>query len=137
MRKTAELIITDDNRDKGKKFIITEKSAFEAERWAMRALLALGNAGVDVPEDMANAGMAGLASFGINLITKLDYDIAEPLLNEMMECVQIDMGNGIVRKLVEGEGADIEEVKTRLLLRKAVLELHMGFSFAANQLTSV
>ena len=81
--------------------------------------------------------MAGLASFGINLITKLDYDIAEPLLNEMMECVQIDMGNGIVRKLVEGEGADIEEVKTRLLLRKAVLELHMGFSFAANQLTSV
>lgn len=130
-RKTARLTIEDDNRDKGKSFVITELSAERAERWALRALLALSAAGIDVPEQASNAAMAGMASVGMSMLARLDFDIAEPLLAEMMDCVQIDMGNGVVRDLLEGDCGDIEEVMTRFQLRKAVLELHLGFSIAA------
>lgn len=135
-RKTARISIDQENRDKGKTFVITEMPADRAERWALRALLALTNAGIDVPEQAGNAGMAGIASVGVGMLARLDFEVAEPLLAEMMACVRIDMGNGVVRDLLEGDGGDIEEVVTRLHLRKAVLELHLGFSIAAPRLTT-
>ena len=119
-----------DNRDKGKTFVITEMSAERAERWALRALLALSGSGLDIPEQATNASMAGIASVGVGMLARLDFDTAEPLLADMMSCVRIDMGNGIVRDLIEGDCGDIEEVMTRFQLRKAVLELHLGFSIA-------
>ena len=135
-RKTTRITIDQDNRDKGKSFVITEMPADRAERWALRALLAMTSAGVDVPEQATTAGMAGIASVGIGMLSRLDFEVAAPLLAEMMSCVRIDMGNGVVRDLLEGDGGDIEEVVTRLLLRKAVLELHLGFSIAAPRLTT-
>lgn len=135
-RKTGRLTITNDNRDKGKTFLMTEMSADRAERWALRALLALSSAGVEVPDHATNAGMAGIASVGVSMLSKLNFDVAEPLLAEMMDCVQIDMGNGIIRDLIDGDGADIEEVLTRFQLRKAVLELHLGFSIAVPRQTT-
>lgn len=130
-RKTVTITIDKAGRDLGKKFQITEMPAYQAERWATRALLAITNSGLEVPENFAKSGMAAMASFGLNMLTSIDFDTAAPLLDEMMSCVQIDMSNGIVRELMEeGDGADIEEVATRLTLRKAVIELHLGFSFA-------
>ncbi len=129
-RKTTRITMDQDNRDKGKTFVITEMSAERAERWALRALLALSNAGMDIPEQASNASMAGIASVGVGMLARLDFEVAEPLLAEMMACVRIDMGNGIVRDLIEGDCGDIEEVITRFQLRKAVLELHLGFSIA-------
>ena len=129
-RKTLRMTMDQDNRDSGKTFVMTEMSAERAERWALRALLALSNAGMDIPEQASNASMAGIASVGVGMLARLDFDVAEPLLAEMMSCVRIDMGNGIVRDLIEGDCGDIEEVITRFQLRKAVLELHLGFSIA-------
>lgn len=135
-RKTVTITISKDNRDKDKTFLITEMPAYQAERWATRALLAITNSGAEVPEDFTNAGMAGMATFGLQMLTSIDFDVAAPLLDEMMGCVQINMGNGVIRALMEdGDGADIEEISTRLTLRQAVLELHMGFSFAAMRRT--
>lgn len=126
MRKTLTLTITAEGRDKGKVFRLTEMSAAQAERWALRALFALMNTGVEIPPDVAESGMAGIASIGFEAFAKLPFEAAEPLLAEMWTCVQFqpDPAKELVRFLME---EDIEEVATRLRIRKAVLEMHISF----------
>ena len=51
----------------------------------------------------------------------------------MMECVQLDMGRAGSRRL---DDEDIEEVATRLLLRREIVALHLDFSPAAGQSTT-
>lgn len=131
-RKTKTVTITDDNRDHGKTFLITEMPATQAERWAAKALLALTTSGAELPDDVEGAGMAGLATMGLQALSTLRYADVEPLMDEMFTCVQIcpDLSNrNVVRPIVED---DIEEVITRLKLRKEILGLHVDFFIAAN-----
>ncbi len=132
-RKTATVTISAEGRDKGKVFILTELSAYEAEDWAGRALFALMNAGVKIPDNIAEAGLAGVAAMGLKAIAKLPFDSAKPLLDKMMECIQIQPSPAVTRALIPD---DIEEVATLLQLRKQVLGLHMDFSMAAAPSTS-
>src|ERR1700692_944296 len=130
MRKTKIVTITAEGRDLGKIFLLTEMSAHQAERWAMRALMAVADAGVDLPEAALGAGMAGIAALGIRAIFRVPFALAAPLMDEMMDCVQIvpDPRKPFPRR---PEQDDIEEVATRLLLRSEVFELHTGFSVTA------
>ncbi len=126
-RKTARITIDAAGRDKGKTFVLTEMDADSAERWAMRLAFALMNSGVDLPENITGMGMAGIAAIGIKALGKLQYEVAEPLLVEMFNCVVLapDARNpNLTRTLVPG---DVEEVETRLLLRKEVIKLHIDF----------
>ena len=132
-RRKADVVIDDDNsRDNGKVFVLTEMPAARSEKWAMRALLALQRAGVEIPDDAVQNGMARIAGVGIDALGRLSFHEVEYLLDEMFECIQIkpDPKLSAVRDLIED---DIEEVKTRILLRKEVLELHLGFSLAGNR----
>ena len=70
-RRTLIYTVKSDNRDKGKKFQITEMSASRGEAWAMRALLALMAGGVNLPEGFERMGMAGLAEVGIRALSNL------------------------------------------------------------------
>lgn len=132
VRKIKEVTITADGRDRGKTFIITEMPASRAEKWAARAFFAMGRAGIEVPEALQGAGMAAIAVVGIQALARLSFVDAEPLLDEMMACVQIKMP-AITRPLIDDgtEAEDIEEASTRLLLRSEVFEIHTGFSIAA------
>lgn len=138
-RKTITVEITREDRDQGKRFLITELPATKAEKWAARALNALLASGIQISDSAAAAGMRGLAASmaqGLSGFSGMPWNLVEPLLDEMMECVQIlpNANNpAIMRPLIE---QDIEEVMTRLTLRNAWLELHIGFSFAAESLTS-
>ena len=135
MRKTKEYTVGQDGkRDAGKHFVLTEMSAVRAEKWAARALLALLKSGVELPDDASQAGLAGIAAVGIKAFGRIDWTLAEPLMDEMMECVQFKYGRRPeeVRALVE---EDIEEIVTRLAIRKELLELHLGFSLAAKSLS--
>ncbi|MBO9332877.1 hypothetical protein GHR37_27425 [Achromobacter xylosoxidans] len=132
-RKTATVTISAEGRDKGKVFVLTELSAYEAEDWAGRALFALMNAGVEIPDNIAEAGLAGVAAMGLKAIAKLPFDSAKPLLDKMMACIQIQPSPTVTRALIPD---DIEEVATLLQLRKQVLGLHMDFSMAAAPSTS-
>ena len=136
MRKTATVTIDAEGRDQGKVFFLTEMSAADAERWALRALFALMNTGVEIPDDIAESGMAGIASLGLSAITKLPYEAAEPLLADMWACVQFipDPSKPQVKRFLMDE--DIEEVATRLKLRKEVFDLHTGFFTSAASSTS-
>lgn len=123
-RKTATIKIDAQGRDFGKTFVITELSALAAEEWAGRALFAMMNAGVEIPDNIAKAGLAGVAALGIASLTKISFDAAKPLLDEMLECVQIQPSPKVTRSLIDD---DIEEVATLLTLRKEVFNLHLSF----------
>jgi len=136
MRKTEKVTIDAEGRDKGKVFQVTEMSAVAAEQWAMRAFFALANTGVELPEDIAETGMAGMASVGLQALGKIPYEAAEPLLADMFDCVEIipdPSKPNVTRKPMD---EDFEEVRTRLTLRKAVWDLHTGFFSQGDPLTS-
>ena len=123
MRKEIDFVAT-SGRDQGKHFRIIEMSAAHAEEWAAQALFALMNAGVEVPE---GGGLADLAAIGLNALSRVKYQDAKPLLDDMMTCVKYiptPAQPNIVRPLID---EDIEEIGTRLQLRKAIFDLHTEF----------
>lgn len=127
MRKTLTYTVAIEGRDKGKVFLLTELSAADAEDWAMQAFFALLNSGVEIPDDAAEMGLAGIATIGFAALGKLDFIRAKPLLDRMMTCVQIipdPSRPNVIRAL---DPSDIEEVATRLMLRKEVFGLHVNF----------
>lgn len=126
-RNILNFTVTDEGRDKGKTFVLTEMSASRAENWATRALLALMAGGVDMPEGFERMGLAGIAEIGIKALSNLKWEVAEPLLNEMWECVQIMPDPSkphVVRALID---EDIEEITTRIKIRAEIWKLHTGF----------
>jgi hypothetical protein len=129
-RKEIDITITSDSpdsRDAGKVFHITEMGAIPGEKWAYRAILAIiGSGKIAMPKSAASSSMATLAEIGIGMLSGADWNLIEPLLDEMMKCVQIKEPL-ITRSLNE---SDIEDIETLLTLRKEVLKLHLGFSLA-------
>jgi hypothetical protein len=141
-RNTEKVVIEAEGRDKGKTFLITEMFASQGESWAARVIMALADSGVQIPENYELLGMAGLAEIGFKAIAGLRWGTAEPLLQEMMSCVQIivDPRNpaATTRPLMDEPGGpigggdyDIKEIGTRLKLRLGFWKLHMGFLSAA------
>ena len=128
-RKTSLYTVTDDGRDKGKTFLITEMSAAAAERWAMRALHCMARSGVDIPEDAMYGGIATVAIIGLRGMLSAPFDEVTELLDEMMTCVKITADKAPPGRMITED--DIEEPLTRLRLRDEVLSLHTGFSIAA------
>lgn len=132
MRKSIEIAVAAENRDKGKRFRITEMAAPAAEEWGMRALTILGRSGVELPAEAIGGNMLAIAAFGLQAIIQADFDAAKPLLAEMMGCVKLlqttEGGSTTERPLYPD---DVEEVSTLSWLRDNVLELHTGFSVAA------
>jgi hypothetical protein len=129
-RRTADITISAEGRDHGKAFRLTEMPARQAEEWAMRALIALARSGVDIPEDIASRGLAGIAVMGFSALRGIAFVDAKPLLDEMMTCVQFlpdPRKPSVVRPLFDG---DIEEIFTFFHLRKEVFQLHVDFSKA-------
>ena len=122
-------MVSEDNRDTGKTFVIREMPADQAEWWAARALLALTNAGADLPDGVRNGGMAGFAVAGLQALQSLAPEIIKPLMDEMFECIKYQHDpRHPLQAILPGDESQIEEVVTRMQLRKAVLELHVGFS---------
>jgi len=132
MRRMLDVTITDEGRDKGKVFKLTEMSADAAEWWAVRFLLAIGKGGAEIPDDAMGAGMQAIAVVGFRALFKLDPHEVKPLLDEMMSCIEIypDPGNKNISRPLVGQG-DVEEVATLLTLRMEVFQLHTGFSLPA------
>lgn len=139
MRKIERFTITSEGRDKGKTFILTEMPADQGERWALKALLALTNTGAAIPEEALGAGMAGLAAVGVQALGMLDAAQVQPLLDELWPtCVRIVPPNEklMPQEIISGVNSQIEEVKTRLEIYRALLKLHTGFSTPAELPTS-
>lgn len=127
-------------RDAGKHFKITEWPAVKAEKWAWRMGLCLKGTSGYIPEEMMRLGILAITRAIVNgfLGAEVDETRFLPLLDEMMECVQI------VRVVTTMDPADptmplsdhmrldddIEEPRTVAWLRSEVLRLHTGFNLA-------
>lgn len=133
MRKEKDITITDEgSRDRTKTYVIRELPAAAGEDWAMRALRLAQRSGADIPGGV-QAGMAGIAAIGILTVLEGSSNIDElrPLLADMMRCVKIvtDKKTRHARDIDEASD-DIEEIRTRIVLRKEWLNLHLDFSIA-------
>lgn len=126
MRRT-ETVEIKGGRDAGKKYLITEMDAESAEWWAFRALQAIAGAEAELN---FQSPLADMAAQGIKALAKVHPDQAKPLLDEMMGCVAMVIPAGGTRPLMAG---DIEDVTTRITLRKAVMGLHLGFSIGGDE----
>lgn len=123
--KTKQITI-ENGRDKGRVFLITEMSAAHADNWAMRALIALANGGVDLGNLSPQQGMMGMAGVALDALGRLKADDAIPLLNELLDCVQIIPEGGQPRPL-NMDFNDVEDFTTLWRLRKEVFALHTDF----------
>lgn len=134
-RRTKIIVIEDDpnNRDRNNQYLLTELPARKAERWAWKAFLVLGKAGIDI-EAISGSGMAGIANLGIEAIrglAKASYDDLSPLLDEMEQSIEFipDPKSHPDRKrpLIE---SDVQEWSTWLTFRMEFIKIHTGFSRA-------
>lgn len=154
-RREATVVIDAEGRDKGKVFRLTEVSAEVGEEWATQVFVGMLAAGVDIPDNIVNGGVAGLIAmflgsgdpnempevaaaraasllgFGLRSVAKMPWSVSGPLYRFLMSCVMIQPDPRqplVVRSLVEN---DIEEIGTRFKLRMEVLKLHAAFTEAA------
>lgn len=126
-RKELIYTVPDEGRDKGKAFHITEMPARPGHRWATRVLFAVMNAGVELDDNVLNSGFAGLASVGLQALGKVHIDVAEPLLNELFDCIKAipdPSRPAVMRPLCDD---DTEEVSTLFKLQFQVVNLHVDF----------
>ena len=138
-RKVSTFTVESEGRDKGKKFLLTEMPATKAEDWAIRVMLALGSANVDIPDGALQLGMAALAEIGLKKLFAVNAADIKPLLAELMECVefipnpqkpQVKLGYPMFEN-------QVEEVSTLLMLKWQVLSLHLDFSLTASLSESI
>lgn len=151
MARRERVVTLTSARDKGKTFRLREKSAHHAERWALRLLLALANAGAKLPEGALDAGLAGLAAVeasngglaamalgGVKSLAGLDYRMVQPLLDEMLECVKYQPPGGLPPQdlLVGTDDDQVEDAASYWTLYYEVLQIHVDFSLAGVVSTS-
>ena len=123
---SKEITIDRKGRDYGKKFVITPLSAWAAEELAGKALFAMMNAGMNIPDNLLDSGLSGLAALGIRAMSRIPYEQAKPLLDELLTCVKVKSSEKVTRALLP-EDSEIQEVATLLTLRKEVIKLHLDF----------
>lgn len=141
MRKTETVVVPAEwgGRDAGKNFQITEWPAAVAEDWAFRFLFACGRGGADVDFNRAlGAGWEFIFWSGVNTLLRGAFvpDEVIPLLNRLLECVQIirdptkpdASGKPVASAIIADD--DIAEIRTRLWLRSEVIRVHANFSVA-------
>lgn len=127
MLKTKEVTITAEGRDKGRKYLLTEMPALQAERWARHAIMAMSRENLDIRSEIAALGMYGFILGGMQALAAGDVDAVDKLMEEMLPQIKI-VEEKITRPL-QGDG-DFWEISTIKTLRQELIELHLGFTLA-------
>lgn len=122
MRKQKEIKI-EEGRDAGKVFVITEMPALQMDKWATRALNAIGK--------NKQGGVMALLSLGvpemINSFMEADYEKIEPLMQEMLQCCAFKKDNTAIVLKDEFVNDIIEDWNTITNLRIEAIKLNLGF----------
>lgn len=135
-RRVTEYTAT-QGRDKGKIFKLTEMDCAKAEELALRVTFLLERSGIELPPEVQGTGVLAVAAAGYKAFFQhCSYEDVKPILDEMWKCVQIVPPNGNRELAREPMPSDIEEVSTRLMLRKEVFKLHVDFSTGDEDSTS-
>ncbi|MBJ9257302.1 hypothetical protein I5495_08150 [Citrobacter amalonaticus] len=133
-RKEIPFIVEDDNRDKGKEFIITEMSAWDADSLAQDIFRAMGESNfTGIPPDVIAMGCAGLATIGINVLSAASPDVARTLRERLLSTVQIVITHDGSRQIREVKPIDFEEVSTIRSLMDQVFKVNFEFLIIAGE----
>ncbi|HEC1649040.1 TPA: hypothetical protein R1156_000948 [Yersinia enterocolitica] len=127
-RKQITYIVEDEGRDKGKEFIITEMSAWDAEELSEEIYRAMGHGEFNsLPSDVVSMGVAGLATVGISVLAAAPASVSRPISDRILSTVEIvitNEGKDITRSI---KPIDFEEISTIRTLKDKVFELNFGF----------
>jgi hypothetical protein len=134
-RRTVNVTIEEEGRDKGKTFVLTEMPATVGEKWAMQLMHLMLEAGAPIGEEEIAGGMAALASIpgGIRMARALQ----DPSLDGWWDCVRYQhAANHPLQAINQGAACQIEEIATITHLRMEVVKLHTDFFPAASPSTT-
>ena len=124
MRKTEIIKLIDDGQERT--FRITQMPATKAERWVNRAAFLLVGAGKELRSDKLD-DIEGI----IKAIATIDYDKAEPLYNELIECCTFlpdgNVNGGGIACTQDTIDAQIVDPMNLYRLRMASAKLNFGF----------
>ncbi|WP_035601591.1 hypothetical protein [Edwardsiella tarda] len=131
MRKQITYIVEDNNRDHGKEFIITEMSAWDADELSQEIFRIMGsgmpNGMENIPDDVVMMGCAGLATYGLLVLSSASPEVAKVLRSRLLATVEIAIsheGNQQTRKVI---AEDFEEVTTIRSLMDQVFKVNFDF----------
>ncbi len=134
-RKEISFIVEEEGRDKGKEFLITEMSAWDADTLAQDIFRAMGDSNFSqIPADVIAMGCAGLATVGLSVISASSPDVARQLRDRLMSTVDIVITHEGTRqqRKVKGE-LDFEEVSTIRTLLDKVFQVNFDFLTIAGE----
>lgn len=134
-RKEIPFIVETEGRDKGKEFLITEMSAWDADSLAQDIFRAMGDSNYSsIPPDVIAMGCAGLATVGLSVISASSPEVARHLRDRLMSTVDIVITNDGKRQQRKVNGAlDFEEVSTIRSLLDKVFQVNFDFLTIAGE----
>lgn len=134
-RKEIPFIVETEGRDKGKEFLITEMSAWDADTLAQDIFRAMGDSNYSsIPADVIAMGCAGLATVGLSVISASSPEVARQLRDRLMSTVDIIITSEGQRQQRKVNGAlDFEEVSTIRTLLDKVFEINFNFLTIAGE----
>lgn len=134
-RKEIPFIVEEDGRDKGKEFLITEMSAWDADSLAQDIFRAMGDSNYSsIPADVIAMGCAGLATVGLSVISASSPEVARQLRDRLMSTVDIVITNDGKRQQRKVNGSlDFEEVSTIRSLLDKVFQVNFDFLTIAGE----
>lgn len=123
-----ETIIDIQDREQLLTFKIREMPASKLESWIMRSLLLLTASNVQVPAGSdANAAGAFLLEHGLTALGNVEFEKAQPLLDDLLSCCSRVVENIEERCTPQSVDAYILDVKTLFRLRMEAFKLNLGF----------
>ncbi|ENT4449070.1 MULTISPECIES: hypothetical protein [Citrobacter freundii complex] len=134
-RKEIPFIVEEEGRDKGKEFLITEMSAWDADSLAQDIFRAMGDSNYSsIPADVIAMGCAGLATVGLSVISASSPEVARQLRDRLMSTVDIIITNDGQRQQRKVNGSlDFEEVSTIRSLLDKVFQVNFDFLTIAGE----
>lgn len=134
-RKEIPFIVEEEGRDKGKEFLITEMSAWDADSLAQDIFRAMGDSNYSsIPADVIAMGCAGLATVGLSVISASSPEVARQLRDRLMSTVDIIITSDGQRQQRKVNGSlDFEEVSTIRSLLDKVFEINFNFLTIAGE----
>lgn len=134
-RKEIPFIVETEGRDKGKEFLITEMSAWDADTLAQDIFRAMGDSNYSsIPADVIAMGCAGLATVGLSVISASSPEVARQLRDRLISTVDIIITSEGQRQQRKVNGSlDFEEVSTIRTLLDKVFEINFNFLTIAGE----
>ncbi|WP_215762192.1 hypothetical protein [Acetobacter sp. P1H12_c] len=139
--KQKTVTVPHEGADKGKMFIITRMSAYEADKWGRHAVQAAIKGGGAIPGLTEGGGLAEVAAAGIGIFGSMEPATMDTLIDQLLECVAYvpDLANPAVTipfKLAANTN-QIEEIPTVGWLQKEAFSMHVDFFKGVGQLFSL